>query len=335
MSKVLIIAEAGVNHNGDIDIAKKLVDVAAESGADIVKFQTAKAENVVSRFAKKAEYQIENTGNGAESQLEMIQKLVLDDSAWSILIDYCKQKNIKFLSTPFDLESVDLLHNLGLKIFKIPSGEITNLPYLRKIGKYNKQVILSTGMANLGEIESAIAVLVDSGTKRENITLLQCNTEYPTPFADVNLKAMKSLKKAFRLPVGYSDHTPGIAIPLAAVGMGAKVIEKHFTLDKNMEGPDHKASLEPCELKAMVQGIREIELALGDGIKQTSASEAKNKPIARKSIVANCAIKKVEILSESNLYTKRPAGGISPMEWDKVIGTKAVRDFEPDEMIEL
>lgn len=335
MSKVLIIAEAGVNHNGNIDIAKKLVDVAAEFGADIVKFQTAKAENVVSRFAKKAEYQIENTGNGAESQLEMIQKLVLDDSAWSILIDYCKQKNIKFLSTPFDLESVDLLHNLGLKIFKIPSGEITNLPYLRKIGKYNKQVILSTGMANLGEIESAIAVLVDSGTKRENITLLQCNTEYPTPFADVNLKAMKSLKKAFRLPVGYSDHTPGIAIPLAAVGMGAKVIEKHFTLDKNMEGPDHKASLEPCELKAMVQGIREIELALGDGIKQTSASEAKNKPIARKSIVANCAIKKGEILSESNLYTKRPAGGISPMEWDKVIGTKAVRDFEPDEMIEL
>lgn len=335
MSKVLIIAEAGVNHNGDIQIAKKLIDVAAESGADIVKFQTAKAENVVSRFAKKAEYQIENTGNGAESQLEMIQKLVLDDSAWPILIDYCKQKNIKFLSTPFDMESVDLLHNLGLEIFKIPSGEITNLPYLRKIGKYNKQVILSTGMANLGEIESAIAVLVDSGTKREHITLLQCNTEYPTPFADVNLKAMKSLKKAFRLPVGYSDHTPGIAIPLAAVGMGAKVIEKHFTLDKNMEGPDHKASLEPHELKAMVQGIREIELALGDGVKRTSASEAKNKPIARKSIVANCAIKKGEILDEKNLYTKRPAGGISPMDWDKVIGTKAVRDFEPDEMIEL
>nr|WP_317403099.1 N-acetylneuraminate synthase [uncultured Helicobacter sp.] len=335
MSKVLIIAEAGVNHNGDINIAKKLIDVAVEAGADIVKFQTAKAENVVSRFAKKCEYQIENTGNGAESQLEMIQKLVLDDSAWPILIDYCKQKNIEFLSTPFDIESVGLLHNLGLRIFKIPSGEITNLPYLREIGKLNQQVILSTGMANLGEIESAIEVLVDSGTKRENITLLQCNTEYPTPFADVNLKAMKSLKKAFRLPVGYSDHTPGIAIPLAAVGMGAKVIEKHFTLDKNMEGPDHKASLEPHELKAMVQGIREIELALGDGIKRTSQSEAKNKPIARKSIVANCAIKKGEILSESNLYTKRPAGGISPMEWDKVIGTKAVRDFEPDEMIEL
>lgn len=334
MSKVLIIAEAGVNHNGDIDIAKKLVDVAAESGADIVKFQTFKSENCVSKNAQKAEYQLQTT-NKQESQLDMIKKLELDLETHNILISYCKQKNIEFLSTPFDMESVDLLHNLGLKIFKIPSGEITNLPYLRKIGKYNKQVILSTGMANLGEIESAIAVLVDSGTKRENITLLQCNTEYPTPFADVNLKAMKSLKKAFRLPVGYSDHTPGIAIPLAAVGMGAKVIEKHFTLDKNMEGPDHKASLEPCELKAMVQGIREIELALGDGIKQTSASEAKNKPIARKSIVANCAIKKGEILSESNLYTKRPAEGISPMEWDKVIGTKAIRDFEPDEMIEL
>ncbi|MCI7711629.1 N-acetylneuraminate synthase [uncultured Helicobacter sp.] len=334
MSKVLIIAEAGVNHNGDIDIAKKLIDVAAESGADIVKFQTFKSENCVSKNAQKAEYQLQTT-NKQESQLDMIKKLELDLETHNILISYCKQKNIEFLSTPFDMESVDLLHNLGLKIFKIPSGEITNLPYLRKIGKYNKQVILSTGMANLGEIESAIAVLVDSGTKRENITLLQCNTEYPTPFTDVNLKAMKSLKKAFRLPVGYSDHTPGIAIPLAAVGMGAKVIEKHFTLDKNMEGPDHKASLEPCELKAMVQGIREIELALGDGIKQTSASEAKNKPIARKSIVANCAIKKGEILSESNLYTKRPAGGISPMEWDKVIGTKAIRDFEPDEMIEL
>lgn len=335
MSKILIIAEAGVNHNGDIQIAKKLIDVAVESGADIVKFQTGKPENVISRFAQKADYQIENTKDTTETQLEMCRKFEFQDTIWPILIDYCKQKNIKFLSTPFDVESVDLLHNLGLEIFKIPSGEITNLPYLRKIGKYNKQVILSTGMANLGEIESAIAVLVDSGTKRENITLLQCNTEYPTPFADVNLKAMKSLKKAFRLPVGYSDHTPGIAIPLAAVGMGAKVIEKHFTLDKNMEGPDHKASLEPCELKAMVQGIREIELALGDGIKQTSASEAKNKPIARKSIVANCAIKKGEILSENNLYTKRPAGGISPMEWDKVIGTKAIRDFEPDEMIEL
>lgn len=335
MSKVLIIAEAGVNHNGDFELAKKLIDVAADCGADIVKFQTAKAENVVSRFAKKCEYQIENTGNAAESQLEMIQKLVLDDSAWQPLMEHCKARGIAFLSTPFDNESVELLHKLGLEIFKIPSGEITNLPYLRKIGALNKRIILSTGMASLGEIESAIDVLVSSGSKRENITLLQCNTEYPTPFADVNLKAMKTLKKAFRLNVGYSDHTPGIAIPLAAVGMGARVIEKHFTLDKNMEGPDHKASLEPSELKAMVQGIREVELALGDGIKRTSKSEAKNKPIARKSIVANRAIKQGEILDESNLYVKRPAGGISPMEWDKVIGTKAKRDFEADEMIEL
>lgn len=335
MKKVLIIAEAGVNHNGDIELAKKLIDVAADSGADIVKFQTAKAENVVSRFAKKAQYQIENTKNDTESQLEMIQKLILDDSAWEILIQHCQQRNIHFLSTPFDLESVDLLNQLGLEIFKIPSGEITNLPYLRKIGKLNKQVILSTGMANLGEIESALEILTSSGTKREKITLLQCNTEYPTPFCDVNLKAMKSLKKAFLLPVGYSDHTPSIAIPFAAVGMGACIIEKHFTLDKNMEGPDHKASLEPSELKAMVEGIRQIELALGDGIKRTSASEAKNKPIARKSIVANRAIKQGETLDESNLYVKRPAGGISPMDWDKVVGTKAIRNFEPDEMIEL
>ncbi|WP_343353540.1 N-acetylneuraminate synthase [Helicobacter mastomyrinus] len=335
MTKVTIIAEAGVNHNGDMALAKQLIDVAAEAGADIVKFQTAKAENVVSRFAQKAEYQIENTGNAEQSQLEMIQKLVLDDSAWQPLMEYCDKKGITFLSTPFDIKSIDLLHKFGLQTFKIPSGEITNLPYLRRIGALNKKVILSTGMANLGEIESAIDVLTQCGTKRENITLLQCNTEYPTPFCDVNLKAMNTLHNAFHLPVGYSDHTPGISIPLAAVGMGATIIEKHFTLDKNMEGPDHKASLEPHELKAMVQGIREIELALGDGIKRTSPSEAKNKPIARKSIVANCAIKKGEILSEVNLYAKRPAGGISPMEWDNVVGKKAIRDFAPDEMIEL
>ncbi|WP_300446931.1 N-acetylneuraminate synthase [uncultured Helicobacter sp.] len=335
MTKVTIIAEAGVNHNGDMALAKQLIDVAAEAGADIVKFQTAKAENVVSRFAQKAEYQIENTGNAEQSQLEMIQKLVLDDSAWQPLMEYCDKKGITFLSTPFDIKSIDLLHKLGLQTFKIPSGEITNLPYLRRIGALNKKVILSTGMANLGEIESAIDVLTQCGTKRENITLLQCNTEYPTPFCDVNLKAMNTLHNAFHVPVGYSDHTPGISIPLAAVGMGATIIEKHFTLDKNMEGPDHKASLEPHELKAMVQGIREIELALGDGIKRTSPSEVKNKPIARKSIVANCAIKKGEILSEVNLYAKRPAGGISPMEWDNVVGKKAIRDFAPDEMIEL
>ena len=297
MTKVTIIAEAGVNHNGDMALAKQLIDVAAEAGADIVKFQTAKAENVVSRFAQKAEYQIENTGNAEQSQLEMMQKLVLDDSAWQPLMEYCDKKGITFLSTPFDIKSIDLLHKLGLQTFKIPSGEITNLPYLRRIGALNKKVILSTGMANLGEIESAIDVLTQCGTKRENIALLQCNTEYPTPFCDVNLKAMNTLHNAFHVPVGYSDHTPGISIPLAAVGMGATIIEKHFTLDKNMEGPDHKASLEPHELKAMVQGIREIELALGDGIKRTSPSEVKNKPIARKSIVANCAIKKGEILS--------------------------------------
>lgn len=335
MAKVLIIAEAGVNHNGDLELAKKLIDVAVDAGADIVKFQTGKAENVVSKFAQKAEYQIENTGNGAESQLEMIQKLVLDDNAWPILIEYCKQKSISFLSTPFDLYSVDLLHKLGLEIFKIPSGEITNLPYLRKIGSFNKQVILSTGMANLGEIEQALEILTQSGTQRDKITLLQCNTQYPTPFCDVNLKAMQNLKHAFCLPVGYSDHTSGIPIPLAAVGMGAVVIEKHFTLDQSMEGPDHKASLEPHELKAMIQGIREIELALGDGIKRTSQSEAKNKSIVRKSIIANRAIQKGEVLNEENLYVKRPAGGISPMQWDQVIGTKAIRDFEPDEMIEL
>ncbi|TLD96487.1 N-acetylneuraminate synthase [Helicobacter jaachi] len=335
MTKVLVIAEAGVNHNGDIHLAKKLIDVAVDAGADIVKFQTAKPENVVSRFAKKAEYQIENTGNAKESQLEMIQKLFLPDSAWSELMSYCKQKGIAFLSTPFDVKSVDFLANLGLELFKIPSGEITNLPYLRRVGKQQKRVILSTGMANLGEIESAINVLVECGTKREDITLMQCNTEYPTPFCDVNLKAIQSMQKAFRLPVGYSDHTTGIAIPFAAVGIGARVIEKHFTLDKNMEGPDHKASLEPHELKAMVDGIRQIEQALGDGIKRTMPSEAKNKPIARKSIVANRAIKKGEILSEENLYAKRPDEGISAMEWDRIIGTKAARDFEPDELIEL
>lgn len=335
MDKVLVIAEAGVNHNGDIQLAKKLIDIAADCGADIVKFQTAKAENVVSKFAKKASYQIENTKNDTETQLEMIKKITLSDDAWPILIDYCKQKNIEFLSTPFDVKSVDLLNNLGLKTFKIPSGEINNLPYLRKIAKLNKKIILSTGMANLGEIEYAIDILTTNGTNRSNITILQCNTEYPTPFEDVNLKAMITIKEAFRLPVGYSDHTTGIAIPLAAVGMGACIIEKHFTIDKNLEGPDHKASLSPDELKIMIKGIREIELSLGDGIKKVSNSEKKNKMIARKSIVANKPIKKGDILDENNLYVKRPAGGISPIEWDNVIGSKAIRDFEYDEMIEI
>ncbi|WP_027327682.1 N-acetylneuraminate synthase [Helicobacter pametensis] len=332
---ILIIAEAGVNHNGDIGLAKKLIEVAKDSGADIVKFQTGKPENVISKFAPKAQYQIENTGDKIESQLEMVKKLALQDSDWPVLISHCQKIGIEFLSTPFDFESIRLLDSLGMQIFKIPSGEITNLPYLRMIGKLKKQVILSTGMSNLGEIETAISILTQAGTKRENITILHCNTEYPTPMKDVNLKAMQTIANAFHLPVGYSDHTEGIHIPIAAVAMGAQVIEKHFTLDKTMEGPDHKASLEPHELKEMVKCIREIENALGNGIKRESESEKKNKPIARKSIVANKPIKAGEIFSEDNLYVKRPANGLSPMEWDNVIGKVAKKNFAEDECIEL
>lgn len=335
MNKTLIIAEAGVNHNGDIELAKKLIEVAKEAGADIVKFQTGKPKNVISRFAPKAQYQVENTKNNQESQLEMVEKLALKDNDWLPLIQHCQKIGIEFLSTPFDFESIGLLNELGMNTFKIPSGEITNLPYLRKIGKLDKKVILSTGMSNLGEIETAISILTDAGTKRENITILHCNTEYPTPMQDVNLKAMQTIANAFHLPVGYSDHTQGIHIPIATVAMGAKVIEKHFTLDKNMEGPDHKASLEPHELKEMVRCIRDIEKALGNGIKQESESEKKNKLIVRKSIIANRTIKAGEVFSEENLYVKRPANGLSPMEWDNVIGKIAKRDFEEDECIEL
>ncbi|RDU73855.1 N-acetylneuraminate synthase [Helicobacter anseris] len=335
MQRTLIIAEAGVNHNGDLNLAKRLIEVAKESGADIIKFQTGKPENVISRFAPKAQYQIENTKNSQENQLEMVKKLALRDDDWTTLIQHCKKVGIEFLSTPFDFESIELLDKLGIQTFKIPSGEITNLPYLRKIGKFNKNIILSTGMSNLGEIETAISILTDAGTKRENITILHCNTEYPTPMQDVNLKAMQTIANAFHLPVGYSDHTQGIHIPIAAVAMGAKVIEKHFTLDKNMDGPDHKASLEPHELKEMIRCIREIEVALGNGIKQESESEKKNKPIARKSIVANRVIKAGEVFSEENLYVKRPANGLSPMEWDNVIGKIAKRDFVEDEIIIL
>ena len=335
MEKVLIIAEAGVNHNGDISLAKQLIEIAKESGANIIKFQTGKPKNVISKFAPKAQYQAENTKNNQESQLEMVEKLALKDNDWPLLISYCQEIGIEFLSTPFDFESIKLLDGLGMQIFKIPSGEITNLPYLRMIGELNKQVILSTGMSNLGEIETAISILTQAGTKRENITILHCNTEYPTPTKDVNLKAMQTIANAFHLPVGYSDHTEGIHIPIAAVAMGAKVIEKHFTLDKTMEGPDHKASLEPQELREMVRCIREIEVALGDGIKQESESEKKNKPIARKSIVANRHIKVGEIFSEENLCVKRPAHGLSPMEWDNVIGQVAKKDFEEDEIITL
>jgi N,N'-diacetyllegionaminate synthase len=332
MNHIFIIAEAGVNHNGSSELAKRLVDVAAEVGADAVKFQTFKAKNLVSKNAKKAEYQIENTGSD-ESQYEMIKKLELGFDEFEELKKYCDEKGIIFLSTPFDDESINFLNDLGLEIFKISSGEITNLPYLRKIGNLGKKVILSTGMSNLCDIENALNVLENAGTKRENITILHANTEYPTPMEDVNLKAMITIKEAFKCNVGYSDHTLGIEVPVAAVAMGAKVIEKHFTLDKNMKGPDHKASLEPDELKAMVKAIRNIENALGDGIKKPSKSESKNIEIARKSIVVKRDIKKGEKFTEENLTVKRPANGISPMRWDEVIGRVADRDYKEDEVI--
>lgn len=332
MNKTFIIAEAGVNHNGSLELAKQLIEAAVEAGADAVKFQTFKAESLVSKNAQKADYQKQTTDQ-AETQFEMVKKLELSEEMHNELIAYCQQKNIMFLSTPFDHDSIELLHEFGLEIFKIPSGEITNLPYLRQIGRLNKEVILSTGMANLGEIEAAINVLVQAGTERSKITLLHANTEYPTPMQDVNLKAMQTIGQAFGLPYGYSDHTLGIEVPIAAVALGASVIEKHFTLDKTMEGPDHKASLEPDELKAMVSAIRNIELALGSSIKQPSPSEAKNKPIARKSLVAKTDIKQGEIFTEQNLAIKRPGTGISPMRWDEILGTAAQRDYKEDEVI--
>ncbi|PIV62136.1 MAG: N-acetylneuraminate synthase [Bacteroidetes bacterium CG02_land_8_20_14_3_00_31_25] len=335
MEKVFIIAEAGVNHNGDINIAKKLIDVAFDSGANSVKFQTFKAENIVSSNAPKADYQLNSTEK-SETQFQMLKKLELDLKSHQILIDYCKIKGIIFLSTPFDLESIDLLNKLGIKIFKIPSGEITNLPYLKKIGALNKKVILSTGMANINEIRDALRILTDAGTSLKNITVLHANTEYPTPFEDVNLLAMQTIGRTFDVKVGYSDHTNGIEVPIAAVALGACVIEKHFTLDRNMEGPDHKASLEPPELKAMVSAIRNIEKAMsGNGNKEPSNSEKKNIPIARKSIVAKTNIKKGEIFSENNITIKRPGTGISPMLWYNVIGKISSTDFKPDDLIIL
>ncbi|RBQ26048.1 N-acetylneuraminate synthase [Arcobacter sp. CECT 9188] len=332
MKKVFIIAEAGVNHNGSIELAKKLIDVAVEAKVDAVKFQTFKAENLVSKNAQKADYQKQTTDK-EESQFEMIKKLELDVATHKELISYCKTRNIMFLSTPFDHDSIELLNDLGLEIFKIPSGEITNLPYLRHIGKLHKKVILSTGMADIGEIEDAMDILIDAGTKKENITVLHANTEYPTPMEDVNLKAMVTMGNTFDVSFGYSDHTLGIEVPIAAVSLGASCIEKHFTLDKTMEGPDHKASLEPNELKDMVRTIRNIELALGSSVKKPSPSENKNKPIARKSIVAKKDIKKGEILSENNLSIKRPGNGISPMRWDEIIGSVAQKDYKEDELI--
>lgn len=328
-----IVAEAGVNHNGDLTRALRLCRAAKESGCDAVKFQTFKAEAVVTTSAGKAEYQQSSTGPG--SQLEMIRGLELPWPAFIELDNECKRLGIVFLSTAFDSASLASLDDLGVPLHKIPSGEITNLPFLRQVGRCGKPVLLSTGMASLGEIESALDVLEQAGARRENITVLHCNTEYPTPMADVNLRAMNAIQSAFRVAVGYSDHTKGIEVAIAAVALGATVIEKHFTLDCNLPGPDHKASLDPEQLKSMVQAIRNIELALGDGIKRTSPSEAKNKSIARRSLVAARAIRAGEAFDESNVTAKRPATGMSPMRWDDILGCRARRDFMPDELIEI
>ena len=332
--KVIIIAEAGVNHNGSYELAIKMVDEAKRAGADYVKFQTAKPELVISTFAPKAEYQKETTG-AAESQLEMCKAIHLPLTDYKPLKEYCDKVGIGFMSTPFDLVSIDVLEPLDMDYYKIPSGEITNLPYLRKIASKHRPVILSTGMCEVEEVEAALQVLEQGGVKRSDIIVLHCNTEYPTPMADVNLRAMDDLRRSLGVEVGYSDHTKGIEVPIAAVALGATVIEKHFTLDKTMEGPDHKASLEPDELKAMVDAIRNIEQALGDGHKHVSPSERKNMDIARKSIVAARDIRKGEVLTEENITTKRPGNGISPMRWDSVIGTTAIRDFGYDELIEM
>ena len=332
MSKVFIIAEAGVNHNGSIDLAKKLIDAAVASGVDAVKFQTFKTENLVSKNAQKADYQKQST-DAEESQFEMIKKLELDLDTHKELLAYCSTKGIMFLSTPFDHDSIDMLNQLGLKIFKVPSGEITNLPYLRHIGSLGKEVVLSTGMADLGEIEKAIDVLVSAGAVKGKICVLHANTEYPTPMEDVNLKAMQTMAEAFKVDVGYSDHTLGIEVDIAAVALGAKVIEKHFTLDKAMEGPDHKASLEPDELKVMVAAIRNIEKAMGSGVKKPSKSESKNIAVARKSIVAKIDIKQGDIFSQENLAIKRPGSGINPMRWDEVLGSVAQKHYKADELI--
>jgi N,N'-diacetyllegionaminate synthase len=329
---VFIIAEAGVNHNGSVDLAKKLIDVAVNSGADAVKFQTFKAENLVVKNTRKAEYQKQAT-NASESQFNMIKRLELDVETHKELIAYCQEKNIIFLSTPFDHDSINLLNDLNLQIFKIPSGEITNLPYLRHIGKLNKEVILSTGMSNLQEVEDALTVLISAGTQKNNITVLHANTMYPTPMRDVNLNAMLTIQKELGVAVGYSDHTLGVEVDIAAVAMGASIIEKHFTLDKTMDGPDHKASLEPEELKSMVASIRNIEKAMGNSEKKPSPSESINIEVVRKSIVASQDIEKGEVLTERNIAVKRPGDGISPMKWDSVIGSIAVKSYNSDDFI--
>ncbi len=333
--RVLIIAEAGVNHNGSIDTAKKLIDAAAEAGVDYVKFQTFKADKLVTKSASRAKYQDSNTGN-KDSQYEMLKKLEISEEMHQVLIEYCQTKSIKFLSTGFDLESLQFLNELEIDLFKVPSGELTNLIYLRKIASFKKPVVLSTGMANMKEVEVALNVLLSEGLEKKYITILHCNTEYPTPPEDVNLRAMNSMGIKLGVEIGYSDHTLGIEVPIAAVALGARVIEKHFTLNRDLPGPDHRASLEPSELKAMVSAIRNIELAIsGTGIKEPSSSEKKNIQFGRKSIVAKRNIQKGEIFTEENLTVKRPGTGLSPMEWDNVINKKAKVDFAEDEFINL
>lgn len=335
MDKTLIIAEAGVNHNGSLAIAKSMVETAAWAGADFVKFQTFKAEKMISRQATKASYQVVNTNNATESQLEMVKKLELDLAAHNELLQHSQKHNIGFLSTAFDLESMDLLLDLSIPIFKIPSGEITNLPYLQKIGSLQKPLILSTGMANLAEVAQAVNILLQAGTQRHQLTILHCNTEYPTPMQDVNLNAMLTMQQAFKTQVGYSDHTLGIEVPIAAVAMGAVCIEKHFTLSRSMEGPDHAASLEPKELKTMITAIRNIEKALGNGIKQASPSEIKNKPIARKSIHLSHQLAANHLITHSDLIMKRPGTGISPMLLNLVIGKRTKIPLAADTLLQF
>ena len=334
MTKTFIIAEAGVNHNGSLDLAIKMVDSALSAGVDAVKFQTFKAEKMITVTAPKAGYQ-KQTSDPLETQMEMVRKLELGEEAHKTLFSHCQTLGIEFISSPFDLDSIDFLNLLGMKIFKIPSGEITNLPYLKKLGGLNKHLLLSTGMANLGEIEAALDLLTGAGTPRHQITIMHCTTGYPTPFEDVNLRAIKTIRHAFPgIFVGYSDHTRGIETAIAAVAMGAGVIEKHFTLDKRLPGPDHQASLEPEELTAMVTGIRNMEISLGSGIKKPTPTDLANIPIVRKSIVAAGPIAKGELFTEKNITAKRPGTGISPMRWDEMIGRRAVRNYEKDELIE-
>ena len=336
MQHTLIIAEAGVNHNGSIELAKKLVEKAKEAGVDYIKFQTFKASKLVTKAAKQAEYQQKNIGKEGDSQYQMLKKLELSPEEHEVLIDYCHQLGIKFFSTAFDFDSIEYLHSLNLGLWKVPSGEVTNYPFLKRIAAFNEPTILSTGMCEMEDVRAAVDALYKNGLSKENLILLHCNTEYPTPFEDVNLKAMDALRNEFGVEVGYSDHTKGIEVPIAAVALGATVIEKHFTLDRNMEGPDHKASLEPDELKAMVSAIRNIEKAIGgDGTKHVSESEKKNIAIARKSIVAACDIKAGDVFTEQNLTVKRPANGVSPMRWEEVLGQTAKKDFNEDELITL